>query len=222
MTAIELAGELYRQLRKERPVHAPATLAFRTFMVQHFQQEGHKLATEIDREGRESGNEKTMKAVAKPTIPVQKKTLRRFQHPHQGMTETPGSFRGGLGKIRGTLRQSVEALPLEDDPDFPQAVEQPIISSPSVVTPEVSTAPVKGKDHAVAVDPVHVDALKKLGIDLSVEEKKQIASMAPSSVVEKFDMKLIRQWMTDNQIKFKVDGSDRQVAATLVNHLKRN
>lgn len=201
MTLIERAGDFYAALLREKKVHDPAVLNFRTFMVQYFSQDGLRLANEIDRK-RKEGNNEAKQALA-PNADSGKKKFRRFDHPHKGMGQT--AFQGGLGRIRGTLRQQIAEVP-EDDQDQP--VVQPIISLPSAATPVVSTT-------AVSAKPVVV------GGELTKKELEKVAEMQPSTVAKNFDMKMVRQWMDDQGIKYKADGSDRQVAATLVNHLKR-
>jgi hypothetical protein len=202
MTLIERAGDFYAALLREKKVHDPAVLNFRTFMVQHFSQDGLRLANEIDRK-RKEGNAEAKQALA-PNVDAGKKKFRRFDHPHKGMGQT--AFQGGLGRIRGTLRQQIVEVQ-EDDQE--QVEVQPTISLPSAATPVVSTTAVSAKPAVVG------------GSILTKAAQEQIAEMQPSAVAKNFDMKMVRQWMDDQGIKYKADGSDRQVAATLVNHLKR-
>ena len=209
MILIERAADFYAALLREKKVHDPAVLNFGTFLVQHFHQEGLKIKTEIERQRRDQPTEQRQAQRSTRQV-VEKKTLRRFQHPHEGMGQT--NFRGGLGKIRGTLQQWIAPELLEDDPDFQQPEVQPTISLPSVVTPVVSTT-------AVSAKPAVVEAEKKGTLTRAAQE--QIAEMQPSTVAKEYDIETMKSWMDDNGVKYKADGSARQIAATLVNHLKR-
>lgn len=239
MTLLERAGDFYAALVAERKPHDPAVLQFRTFLVQQFQQAGMQIADKVDRARRDGTPIQPILVVGKAVKPLKtsepayakgfkpsadsaaatandgKAKFRVFEHPAEGSgkPKAPLGSRDMLGKIRGRFQDQPEAPTETELDDEPNTSVQPAISPAGGNTKAASTTKANGGAVAAAGKPASGK--------FTSGQKEEIASMQPSVVVKHYSKEQIVAFFDTNGVKYNPEASHRQLAATLVGHLKR-
>lgn len=232
MTLLERAGQFYTALLFEKKFSDPAVVQFRAFMTNVFQQHGLNLANQIDRDRRDGvladprlvakkPGKVSSPAYAKGFDPndqrkgANKTPMRRFQHPAQGMGKPTGPYRKGKQSIRRALQDQYEPEAESGEPqDQSLAALIKPKSARTAATPAASITPAKGVAAAAEDKPGKPKPLTRAELDRIVE-------MQPSNIIRDFEHARIVAYLEKNKVRFKADGSPRQVAATLKNHLTR-
>lgn len=238
MTLLERAGDFYAALVSERKPHDPAVLQFRTFLVQQFQQAGMQAADKVDRARRDGTPIQPILVAGKAAKPLKtsepayakgykpsadasaaaandgKAKFRVFEHPAEGSgkPKAPLGGREILGKIRGRFQDQPVQTETELDDDLDTSAQQPI-SQAGGNTKAVSTIKEGGKAAAAVAKPASGK--------FTTGQKEEISGMQPSVVVKHYSKEHIVAFFDANGVKYNPEASHRQLAATLVGHLKR-
>ena len=221
MTLLDRACDLYVAALLERKNTDPLIMRLRSFITQSFQQEGMRVVDEIDRINKKGTLELPLRDANQIKIAAienvqqqqskkEKPEYRKFDHPSQGMTGKPHpSFRAGIGKVRGILREQVE-----ENPDSNEGLLDTSQVKKNIVAVSGQTEKGAAVDAAVKMSG---ETQKTIG----KANEQEIATMQPSVVAKHYTREVIEAYLKQNSIEYAEKGSHRQLAATLVNYLKR-
>lgn len=202
MSLLTQTKALYESFRAERAATDAAVLQLREFLTNQFGHDGTKAWKEVDER----------------THTKQKQTpgevrLRRFQHPLAARHVEPAQVKQGNPIPVTVVEERVveeRVVPLTEPlilPDGAGGAETPGKSEvPDSLTKENLPSTLQKRPAAVA---------DKQVIDLS-----EVVDLKPKTAASKYTREQLIATLEKNAVPFKEDGSNTQLAATLIGHAK--
>lgn len=211
MSSIELAEHLYRTLLTEGKPTDARVITFRTWFVNQFS-EGHKIAVRI-----ESERSASIKGAAVGAKSSGKK-LHKFQHPSIGLPLQRRRQTVALPGERRSKFKETAPVKLNDTDELGLAETQTADKSPLSLLTQKPVKQTAQKDPAESVA-VRADEPETV-MPLSTSELKEIGQMTRNEIAEHIATERIVLYFKDNGVEYNEKANAKQLAGTLLQHLK--
>ena len=193
MSLIEESKKMYRAILAEKPATNPMVLQMKEFILNHFGHAGTQAIREVDKERVPSHYKKN---------PAPGNELKRFQHPNVKAPLVAQATAQATPKPKPVSTEAVktEAAPSEE-------LKADSLGKSSASTKE--SLPLTSSAAAVV-------AGKSQGIDFV-----GLVDMSPKGIAALYPRSVIVEALKDRKVKYHSNGSDTQLAATLLQDVKK-
>lgn len=202
MSLLDKAKEFYRSVRAERKATDPLTIKTRELLIGQFPQGGYQAATAVDAEV--AGERR-----AATPVNAGQRSVKSWA-PGQGVDLNPPVRKPSVAlpaqgnKIRGRMGATSEPEKTATDTD-----ELGLNTSGTFNQSQLETLEQESQS-GPAVEVNH----------LSEQDLERIKDSTPKQVATDYGVEDLKAYLNQHDIPYNKTGSERQIAATLIKHLK--